>query len=592
MRSLWTPLERKCIYLLQSIHCQPRNDLLQIHAFILRNALDVNLNLLTKFISRCGSSTSLARHARKLFDTIPQKGGDTFLCNAMVKSHLDTCQYNDSFALYQDLRRDDTFSPDSFTFSSLAKCCASGFGGLCCEGLELQCDATKMGLWVDVYVGTGFVDMYAKWGRIDDARLVFDEMEVKSIVSWTALVGGYLKVGLLMEAKKLFDNVTNNKDAAVYNLMIDGYVKFGDTRMARILFDEMLERNVVSWTTMIFGYCQAGDMESARMLFDVMPEKNVVSWNAMIGGYCQNKRPHEAVSLFQEMCSKTSIEPDEVTIVSILPAVADLGALHQGNWIYHYAQEKKLDGAANVGTALVDMFAKCGDIGMAKSLFDGMKTWEVTTWNALINGLALNGCGREALELFSSMRCKGYKPNEVTMVGVLSACNHAGLVKEGKMWFEAMSEFGITPRIEHYGCMIDLLGKAGCLEEAERLIKDMPYEPNEIILSSFAFACMNFKDVTRAERVIGSTVDIDPKNDGNYIMLRNLYAAERRWGDAEGVKKSMRESGADKEIGCSSIEVNGVVTEFIAGNRNCWQVDVIRLTLDQLCMHMGWHIIC
>ncbi|KAL0373481.1 UNVERIFIED_CONTAM: Pentatricopeptide repeat-containing protein [Sesamum radiatum] len=582
---LWSPIERKCLYLLQ-MRTHSRATLLQIHAFILRHALEANINLITKLITSlcsvdpyCGT-----RHARRLFDKMPRRS-DVFLCNTMMKSHLFSRQFSEAVGLYVCLRRNEGFVPDNYTFSTLAKCC-----GLNCaiwEGMEVHAHVVRYGFKSNLYVATALVDMYGKLGQMGFARKLFDEMTERSSVSWTALITGYIRGGDMGTAIALFDMMPENeRDAAAFNVMIDGCVKLGEMGSAKKLFDATPEKNVVSWTTMIDGYCSNGDVHEARLLFDTMPDRNLYSWNAMIGGYCQNKQANEALLLFQELLAGKIFEPDDVTVVSVLPSIADLGALDLGNWVYEFVKRKKLDRSANVSTALVDMYAKCGEIEKARRVFDDVQGRETCTWNALINGLALNGCAKEALEVFMEMRRKGFKPNEITMLGVLSACNHGGLVEEGKRWFSKMGEFGLTPKIEHYGCLVDLLGRAGCLEEAERLIKSMPYEANGIILSSLLFACGYAKDLTRAEKVVKKAITLEPGNDGNYIMLRNLYAAERRWRDVEQIKRLMLTKGAKKEVGCSAIEVNSQVLEFVAGDNLHPHLKALHLVLDQLRMHM------
>ncbi|KAE8038585.1 hypothetical protein FH972_011082 [Carpinus fangiana] len=589
-RCLWSSTERKCLYLLQQ-----RNTLasiLQLHAFLLRNALETNVNLLTKFITTCGSLLAsrnpLAgiRHARRVFDRRPNRD-DAFLCNSMIKAHVAMRQFVESFTLYRDLRRDTDFVPDDYTFTILAKSC--GLKMAIWEGQEVHGHVVKIGFGLSLHVATALVDMYAKNGKTGSARTLFDEMTERSEVSWTALICGYVRSGDMSNARLLFDQMPV-KDSAVFNAMIDGYVKLGGMGSARNLFDEMPDRNVVSWTSMIYGYCHNGDVDSARLLFDAMPEKNLFSWNAMIGGYCQNKQPYKALRLFQEMQLTTSFEPDEVTLVSILPAIADLGALDLGGWVHRFVRGRKFDRATNVCTALVNMYAKCGEITKAKRLFYDMPEKETASWNALIYGLAVNGCAKEALEIFSEMLHEGYEPNEITMLGVLSACNHSGLVEEGKKWFKAMEEFGLTPKIEHYGCMVDLLGRAGCLEEAEKLIENMPYKVNGIILSSFLFACGCSKDIMRAKRVLNKAAKMEPWNDGNYVLLRNLYATEERWGDVEEIKGLMRKNGANKEVGCSVIEIDGRVREFVAGDRVHPQLEAMHLTLEHLGKHMKGQI--
>ncbi|CAK7347728.1 unnamed protein product [Dovyalis caffra] len=576
---LWSPIERKCMFLLH--RCRTRKTLVQIHALILRNTIDTNVSIFTKFISTCEQLFSI-RHARHMFDNRPHRE-DTFLCNSMIKAHVGMRQFFDAFTLYKDLRRETCFVPDNFTFTALAKSCALGMAVW--EGLEMHGHVVKIGFFFDMHVSTALVDMYAKFGNLGFARKVFNDMTGRSLVSWTALIGGYVRRGDMDNAWFLF-KLMPGRDSAAYNLMLDGYVKVGDMDSARRLFDEMPERNVISWTSMIYGYCNNGDVLSARGLFDAMPEKNLVSWNAMIGGYCQNKQPHGALILFRELQSSMVFEPDEVTVVSILPAISTLGALELGEWVHRFVRRKKLDRAVNVSTSLVDMYAKCGEISKARSVFSEMPKKETATWNALINGFAANGHAKEALEAFSEMQQEGIKPNDITMIGVLSACNHGGLVEEGKRLFKAMVEFGLTPKIEHYGCLVDLLGRAGCLEEAENLIKSMPFEANGIILSSFLFACGFSKDVARAQRMLNQAVNMEPYNDGNYVMMRNLYAMEERWKDVKEIKGLMRRSGAKKDVGSSAIEVNSAVSEFISGGIAHPQLDVIESVIGQLWMHM------
>ena len=454
------------------------------------------------------------------------------------------------------------------------------------EGLEVHGVVVKNGFCLDLYVATALVDMYVKFGVLGSAEKVFDEMPERSVVSWTAVIAGYVRCGDMSEARKLFDEMPE-RDSAAVNVMIDGYVKLGRMGLAKDLFEKMGDKNVISWTSMISGYCHNGDVESARTMFDLMPAKNLFTWNAMIGGYCWNRRPHEALSLFREMQSSAATEPNEVTLVSVLPAIADLGALDLGGWVHRFAQRKKLDRYANIRTALIDMYAKCGEIAKAKLLFEEMPEKETTSWNALINGLAVNGCAKDALEVFAMMIQKGFEPNKITMIGVLSACSHCGLVEEGRKWFKAMEKFGLTPQIEHYGCMVDLLGRAGCLDEAEKLIQTMPYNANEIILSSFLFACGYFKDVARAERVLQEAVKTEKWCVGDYVMMRNLYITEQRWTDVEDVKQMIKKGGSNKEVACSVIEVDGSFREFVAGNNYLHShLEVIQLTLMQLWKHM------
>ncbi|EPS70650.1 hypothetical protein M569_04107 [Genlisea aurea] len=551
---LWSSKERKCLSLLQSTF-RSSATLLQIHGFMIVGALDANVNLVTQLIGTlsCTDTVWGTRHARRVFDHLPFRS-DAFLCNTMMKSHLASGEFSEAVVLYASLRRNEAFVPDNYTCSTVAKCCA--LDRLTREGLGLHAHAIRYGFLSDVYAATALVDMYGKLGFMEFARNVFDEMTERSSVSWTSLMNGYVRCGDMRTAESYFGRMPEEeKDAAAFNVLIDGYVKLGDMESAKALFEAAPERSVVSWTTMIDGYCNGGDVEEARTLFDLMPSRNLYSWNAMIGGYCRNKQPHEAVALFRELLSQKRFDPDGVTVVSILPAIAELGAVDLGNRMFEFIKRNQLDRSSNVSTSAVDMFAKCGEISKARSVFDDLQTKVTCTWNALINGLAVNGRAEEALKAFSEMKTKGYRPDGTTMVGVLSACNHGGLVEEGKSLLGRMKEeFGIVPKIEHYGCVVDLMGRAGRLEEAEELIRSMPYEANGIILSSLVSACACWDDVGRAERIARRAIEMEPCNDGNYVMMRNLYAGDGRWRDAERIKRLMAERGAKKETGFSAIE--------------------------------------
>ncbi|KAK8945490.1 Pentatricopeptide repeat-containing protein [Platanthera guangdongensis] len=599
---VWSDDEKLCFSLLQRISSPAPSSpfrglsfLLQIHAFLFRRSLDGNNQIYTLLISSLSNiaaalsgglpaaSASALRHAHRTFDCRPVQ--DVLLCNSMIIALVRNRRYSESVVLYRDLRRTPSpeFHPNSYTFPFLLKSCSSLPKSVeQREGSQFHAHIVRMGYGSNVFVSTGLVDMYVKCGKLGAAGEVFDEMPVRSPASWTSLSVGYARNGETAGAMRMFQ-LMPEKDAAAFNAMIDVLMKSGDLCSAQKLFDEMPHRNVSSWTTLLSGYCKAGDTVNARQLLDEMPEKNIISWNAMIGGYNRNQKPHEALQLFRELQSYfDQFFPDEVTLASIIPAIAAIGAVNIGHWIHSYARRKGLDRATIVATALVDMYSKCGDVNEARKTFNSILKKETISWNALINGLALNGRAREALDTFMEMRRSGVSPDEVTMVGVLSACSHGGLVEEGRKWFKEMENLGIYRNVAHYGCLVDLLGRGGYLEEAEILIKTMPFAPNGIILSSLLFGCVSHRDVGKAERVIMMTSFVEPGNVRNYVMLRNLYAAENRWGDVELVEGIMRKLGWKGEAGCSAIEIGSSVSEFVAGDRVHPESERIYLVLKNL----------
>ncbi|KAH7659342.1 TPR-like protein [Dioscorea alata] len=522
-----------CLSLLTQSPTPPLSSLLSIHAFLLRRHLLLS--------------------------------GDPFLFNSLLRSLLAHRRFLAAFSLYRHLRSlASRLLPDSYSFTYLLKSCASVHGlSPRREGPQIHGHVFKLGFCADVFSSTALLDMYVKIGDLVSARKVFDGMRERSAVSWTAMSVGYARAGHKDAAMELFLEMPE-KDVAAFNAMIDVLVKSGELDSARKVFDEMPQRNVVSWTSLLSGYCKAGDMEAAK-----------------------NRQPLLALELFRELQSGLcSFEPDEVTLVSIIPAIADMGALELGRWIHKYIQKKGMECMGSVSTALVDMYAKCGDVDEAKRVFDGMRERAPSSWNAMINGLAVNGCAEEALDVFREMLSSGQCPNEVTMMGLLSACNHGGLVDEGRRLFREMEIYGIEPKVEHYGCMVDLLGRRGYLMEAERLVDEMPFPANEIILTSLISACVSYEDGDMAEKVMKKLAKIEPTDGRNFVMLRNLYAGERRWRDVERVKDMIRKYGGKKEAGCSVIEVGSTALEFVSGDKMHPDWDVISNVIGDLHLQM------
>jgi len=299
-----------------------------------------------------------------------------------------------------------------------------------------------------------------------------------------------------------------------------------------------------------------------------MPVRNLVTWNSVMNGFALNGRPNEVLTIFREM-SLEDVEPDGFTMVSLLCACAELGALALGSRVHVYMFKVGLTENLHAGNALLDLYAKCGRIGEAKTVFDEMKDRSVVSWTSLIVGLAVNGLGYEAIELFKEMEMEGGLPTDITLVGVLYACSHCGMVAEGFNYFNEMTvKYGVVPKIEHYGCMVDLLGRAGKVREAYEFIQNMPMQPNAVLWRTVLSACSIHGHLGLAETARAKLLELEPKHCGDYVLLSNLYASERRWMDVHQVRAKMVKEGVRKTPGFSLVELRNGVYEFVMGDRS------------------------
>lgn len=379
-----------------------------------------------------------------------------------------------------------------------------------------------------------------------------------------------------------------------YGLECDGFVVCNLVRMyvvcqelecARVLFNGKrweLGNNVVLQNVMIDGYVGIGDFQAARQLFDSMPERSVVSWNSMISGYAQNGLYKEAIELFRDM-QMAEEHPNYVTLVSVLPAMSRLGTLELGKWVHLYAEKNKIGIDGVLGSALIDMYSKCGNIEKALHVFNRLSQRNVVTWNATISGLAMHGQAKDALDHFWRMERLGVKPTDVTYVAVLSACSHSGLVHEGRLIFDHMVRVvGLEPRIEHYGCMVDLLGRAGLLEEAEKLILEMPMKPDDVILKALLGACKKHGNIQIGKRIARLLMEMVPHDSGAYVALSNMYASLANWEGVSEVRMRMKEMDIRKDPGCSWIELHGTIHEFFAEDESYRKSEEIRSMLEEM----------
>lgn len=584
--------------------CISTKCLKQVHAQMLRSGLFFDPFSASKLITACAlSQFSSLDYARQVFDQIPQP--NLYTWNILIRAHASSRDPSQSFILFLRMLHECEHFPDKFTFPFLIKA-ASELQALR-VGRVFHGMAIKASLGSDIFVLNSLVHFYGSCGDLDLAYGVFVKILQKDVVSWNSMITAFVQGGCPEEALALFrtmekedvkpNDVTmvgvlsacskkmdlgfgrwvcgyiERNDISVNltlsNAMLDMYMKCGSIEDAKSLFDKMPERDIFSWTTMLDGYAKLGEYEEARHIFYKMPRQDIAAWNALISAYEQNGKPKEALAIFRELQLRKDAKPDEVTLVCALSASAQLGDMDLGRWIHMYMKKQGIKLNCHLTTSLIDMYAKCGDLEKALEVFHSAERNDVFVWSAMIAGLGMHGCGGAALDLFWKMLEAKVKPNAVTFTNVLCACSHTGLVDEGRAIFDQMEPVhGVVPGDKHYACLVDILGRSGLVGEAVELIKRMPILPTASVWGALLGACRLHGNLEFAEHAGSRLLELEPRNHGAYVLLSNIYAKTGSWDRVSGIRKLMRDSGLKKEPGCSSIAVNGIVHEFLAGDNS------------------------
>lgn len=505
-------------------------ELKQAHALITKAGLDDHPLVVCKLISFSSLSASGSlEYAQSIFETTTLE--DSFLYNTMIRAYSRSIFPAEAIRIYNRMQCSN-IKTDKFTYPFVLKVCARLSATeedhdiiFSKKGAEVHCRIIQLGLDLDTFVQNSLMFMYSQCRNLDIARRIFDEMSEKTIVSW--------------------------------NTMIAAYDRINDFGSANLLLEQIPGKNVVSWNNMIARHVRSGNIEAAWRVFEMIPERDASSWNSMIAGYIQMKNYSMALKLFDQM-QNNGIKPTEITITSILGACAETGALDIGNEIHGFLKHNQFKIEGILANALLDMYAKCGSLKLARKIFDGMSVKHVSCWNSMIVALAVHGYCKEALELFSSMEEKRdeVRPNKVTFIGVLIACSHKGLVEVGRYFFRRMvDQYQIVPDMKHYGCMVDLLSRWGLLDEALEVIRTMPFEANRVLWRTLLGACRTHRNALLAEHVFEQIAELEPLRDGDYVLLSNIYAEAERWEDVERIRKKMIDLGVIKKSGCSQVEV-------------------------------------
>lgn len=478
--------------------------------------------------------------------------------------------------------------PDHFTYPFVLKACGDLL--LCEMGRKVHALVLVSGLESDIYVSNSLLSMYFKFGDIETARLLFDKMPVRDLTSWNTMISGYVKNGLTRDAFEVFGHMRRVGvvgDGTTMLALLSACGDLMDLKLGKAVHGYVVRNsgklcNEFLMNSLIDMYCNCDSVSSATKLFEGLKMKDTVSWNSLISGYEKRGCVFKVMELFSQMFMGGSI-PDEVTVISVLGACNQISALLLGSSLHSYLLRKGYGGNTAVGTALISMYTNCGNLVCAHRTFEEMPEKNLASWTVMITGFGIYGKGREAISIFNEMLGKNITPDEGIFTSVLSACSHSGLVDAGKEFFFKMTrEYNVEAKPTHYSCLVDLLGRAGKLDEAYAVIESMRLKPNEDVWTALLSACRLHRDVKLAEISAQKLFELNPNVVSGYVCLSNIYAAERRWKDVEKVRALVKNRRLRKPPSYSFVELNKMVHQFFVGDKSHQQSDDIYVKLKYL----------
>ncbi|KAL3598964.1 hypothetical protein D5086_006882 [Populus alba] len=476
------------------------NQAKQTHACIIINGFNNLEPLLVRQILQSAGNNSrrISQYVHSILYHLPHP--DSFSWGLAIRYFSQQGQFKEALYLYVQMQRQG-LCPSTFAVSSALRAYARTTYKM--GGMSIHAESYKYGFSNCVYVQTALVDLYSKLGDMNTAQKVFDELAEKNVVSWNSILSGHLKSGNLLEAQRVFDQISK-KDVISWNSMISGYAKIGDMDRACVLFQQMPEKNYV---------------DSASKLFDQIAKKDLLTFNAMISCFAQNSQPRKALRLFSEMLKAyANIQPDQMTLASVVSACSQLGDLRFASWIESYVNDLGTEIDDQLVTALLDLYAKCGSVDKAYELFHGLNKKDVVAYSAMISGCGINGKVADAIKLFDMMVDAQIHPNLATFTGLLTA------------W------------------------RAGRLQDAYELIKSMPMQPHSGVWGALLLACTVHNNVELGEIAAQHCFDLETNATAYYSLLANIYSSAGRWDDVGRLRKLWKEKKLAKLSGCSWTE--------------------------------------
>ncbi|XP_078172099.1 pentatricopeptide repeat-containing protein At2g39620-like [Carex rostrata] len=526
---------------------------IDIHDYVVRNGMKFDLRLNTALVimyAKCG----VTEKAKLLFENI--RGKDVVAWSAIISSFAQNGNPKQALLSLKEMQAQGV-KPNTITFLGALPACAELLDLR--VGKSIHCFVLKSDMISGGTVGPALVSMYAKCKSFDLAHAMFDRLRNKDVCAWNSLINAYAQVDKPVEALRLFHRLRltrRNPDHATFVGVLPAYA----------LLSALKEGASVHGMTIKYGlhsdlrvknatldlYSKCGDVQSSHKLFvEAKSCRDIVSWNTMIAGYMHNVQAKGAMVIFRQMMAEY-IKPNIVSLVSIIPATAHLISLKSGVALHCYVVKSGFESDAKVGNCLIDMYSKCGRLECAQKVFDQMPQKDTASWNTMLAGYSIHGLSHDAISLFSQMENKSIEADALTYLGVLSACRHGGLVTKGREIFESMRhKNGSGHNVEHYACMVDLLGRAGELDEAWRLIQKMPMEPDASVWGALLGACSMHSNSKLGEVALQHLSRLQPKNGAHFVVLSSIYAETGRWSDAGNMRVAMNSTGLDKTPGCS-----------------------------------------
>ncbi|TYG88346.1 hypothetical protein ES288_A12G014200v1 [Gossypium darwinii] len=564
---------------------------LEIHGYIIRSGLCAMGSIQNSLLSMYVHIDLVS--ARKLFDEMSDK--DVISWSAMIEGYLQREEADIALKLFQKMVYEDGIQPDAITAAIVIRACGrlrDIHMGKLVHGVVI-----RRGGYEDLFVRNYLIDMYSKCNDVDSAFQVYRDMSQKNSVSWNSMLYGFVLNEKYSEALLLF-NLMGEEGVEVDEVTLSNFLQICKHFVLAspcksvhcLVIRRGYELNELVINSLIDAYAKCNLVDLAWKLFDGLEGRDVVTWSTMIAGFAHCGKPDEAVRVFREM-TKMQEKPTAITIVNLLEACSFSAELGRSKWAHGVAIRRDMVANVAVGTAIVDMYAKCGAIDTSRRIFDQMQWKNVVSWSAMVAAFGMNGLPREALALLSEMKSQGLKPNFVTTLSALSACSHGGLVEEGLTFFKSMvHEYGIVPGMEHYSCVIDMLGRAGKVDLAMELINQIP---SGVKISARAWgallsACRSHGNKEVGAGALSHILELEPMNSAGYLLGSSMYAAEGSWDQAAIMKQLAEDQGVRFSAGYSMIQVGNRACSFVAGDCSNLRAQEINIMVQQLhsCMYI------